>query len=111
MVINTDGGVSPCCIVYDEKRDFDHLEKHATIDIPKIWNNEMYRSGRAMYTDREWDGRARTVCDNCDIFKRHDSKLPENMVKVRRDQAERARAAREALPADRRPAHAHGKPD
>lgn len=105
MVINTDGGVSPCCIVYDQKRDFDHLDKHETIDVGAIFNNPMYQSGRAMYTEREWDGRARTVCDNCDIFERHPTKLPENMAKVR---AAQSRAARDP---NRRPAHAHGKPD
>ena len=103
MVVNTDGGVSPCCIVYKEKRDFDHMENHETIDIGKIWNNEMYRSARAMYTDKEWIGRKRTVCDHCDIFERHPTKLPEHMAKVRQAQARAKRAGAE----DRRPAHAH----
>ncbi len=105
MVINTDGGVSPCCIVYDEKRDFDHLDRHETIDIGKIYNNPMFQSGRAMYTEKEWDGRARTVCDNCDIFERHPTKLPAHMASVR---AAQARAARDP---DRRPGHDHDKPD
>lgn len=75
MVVNTDGGVSPCCIVYKDRRDFDHMEAHETIDIGAIWNNEKYRSARALYTDKEWEGRPRTVCDGCDIFQRHPSKI------------------------------------
>jgi MoaA/NifB/PqqE/SkfB family radical SAM enzyme len=105
MVINTDGGVSPCCIVYDEKRDFDHMDRHPVIDVAAIYNNEKFRSARALYTAREWEGRARTVCDHCDIFARHPSKLPAAMAARR---AARARAAHDDA---RRPAHAHGKPD
>ena len=75
MVVNSDGGVSPCCIVYKDRRDFDHLEEHAAIDVSKIWNNEKYRSARALYTDKDWDGRKKTICDGCDIFQRHPSKL------------------------------------
>ena len=36
MVVNADGGVSPCCIVYRESRDFDDLKKHDEIDIGGI---------------------------------------------------------------------------
>lgn len=75
MVVNADGGVSPCCIVYKDRRDFDHMEAHETIDIPAIWNNEKYRSARALYTDKDWEGRKKTICDGCDIFQRHPSKL------------------------------------
>lgn len=75
MVVNTDGGVSPCCIVYKDRRDFDHMENHETIDIGAIWNNEKYRSARSLYTDRTWEGRKTTICDGCDIFQRHPSKL------------------------------------
>lgn len=83
MVVNTDGGVSPCCIVYKEKRDFDHLDNHPDLDVGRIWNNEMFQSARAMYSAKEWTGRKRTVCDHCDIFERHPSKLP-HVVAARR---------------------------
>lgn len=88
MVVNTDGGISPCCIVYKDKRDFDHMDNHPDGKIENIWNNEMYQSARALYTSKEWVGRKRTVCDHCDIFQRHASKLPENMRKVRKAQKE-----------------------
>jgi MoaA/NifB/PqqE/SkfB family radical SAM enzyme len=93
MVINTDGGVSPCCIVYKDRRDFDHLERHADIDVGRIWNNEMFQSARAMYTAKEWEGRRRTVCDHCDIFERHPSKLPAAMAASRKTLAEQRAAA------------------
>jgi hypothetical protein len=48
----------------------------------------MYQSARALYTSKEWVGRKKTVCDHCDIFQRHASKLPENMRKVRKAQKE-----------------------
>lgn len=75
MVVNTDGGVSPCCIVYKDRRDFDHMEDHATIDIGKIYNNEKFRSARALYSAEDWAGRKKTICDGCDIFERHPSKV------------------------------------
>lgn len=86
MVVNTDGGVSPCCIVYKDRRDFDHMEDHATIDIGRIYNNEKFRSARALYTATDWEGRKKTICDGCDIFERHPSKV-------------RAKPARPARPA------------
>ena len=74
MVVNADGGVSPCCIVYRESRDFDDLKKHEEIDVGKIWNNEKYRSARSLYSAREVPGRVKTICDGCDLFARHPSK-------------------------------------
>lgn len=76
MVVNADGGISPCCIVYRETRDFDHLERHAEIDVGRIWNNEKYRSARSLYSSVELPGRVRTICDGCDLFARHPSKAP-----------------------------------
>ncbi len=74
MVINPDGGVSPCCIVYDQRRDFDDLSTHADIDIGTVWNNERFRSARSLYSAIDLPNRPKTVCDGCDIFARHPSK-------------------------------------
>jgi radical SAM protein with 4Fe4S-binding SPASM domain len=74
MVVNPDGGVSPCCIVYRKNRDFADLSASA-IDPQKIWNNEKYRSARSLYSAQTMANRRATVCDGCDIFERHASKV------------------------------------
>lgn len=75
MVVNADGGVSPCCIVYRESRDFDDLRRHDNIDIGAIYNNEKFKSARSLYSATEIPGRVRTICDHCDLFARHPSKV------------------------------------
>lgn len=73
MVVNSDGGVSPCCVVYRKNRDFADLNQ-SEIDILKIWNNEKYLSGRALFSSRTLENKKATVCDGCDIFERHPKK-------------------------------------
>jgi hypothetical protein len=73
VVVNPDGGVSPCCIVYRKNRDFADLNVE-TIDPMKIWNNEKYQSARSLYSSAILSNRRGTVCDGCDIFERHPSK-------------------------------------
>ena len=53
MVVNADGGISPCCIVYRGSRDFDDLKQHETIDVGAIWNNEKFKSARSLYSAEE----------------------------------------------------------
>jgi len=75
MTVNADGGVSPCCIVYKQKRDFGDLKLlKGNIDIGKVWNNDLFRSARSLYSKKSIPNRQRTVCDGCDIFKHHPSK-------------------------------------
>jgi MoaA/NifB/PqqE/SkfB family radical SAM enzyme len=74
MVVNPDGGVSPCCVVYRKNRDFAELAEEAQIDIPTIWNNDKYVSARSLFSSRTVAGRKPTVCDGCDIFQWHPSK-------------------------------------
>ena len=81
MVVNADGGISPCCIVYKGSRDFDDLKKHDEIDVAAIWNNEKYRSARSLFSAKELPGRRMTVCDGCDIFAHH----PKKRVEVKSD--------------------------
>jgi MoaA/NifB/PqqE/SkfB family radical SAM enzyme len=73
VVVNPDGGVSPCCIVYRKNRDFADLNVD-TIDPMKVWNNEKYQSARSLYSSKTVTNRRTTVCDGCDIFERHPSK-------------------------------------
>ncbi len=75
MVVNSDGGVSPCCVVYQENRDFADLKTvDGTIDIGAIYNNEKYQSARALYSPKTPHKTCSTVCDGCDIFAMHPSK-------------------------------------
>jgi MoaA/NifB/PqqE/SkfB family radical SAM enzyme len=74
MVINPDGGVSPCCVVYRKNRDFADLSATEHIDVNAVWNNEKYRSARSLFSEYEVPGRRATVCDGCDLFAHHPSK-------------------------------------
>jgi MoaA/NifB/PqqE/SkfB family radical SAM enzyme len=75
MTINPDGGVSPCCIVYKQERDFAHLEAADTIDIESVWNNEKFRSGRSLFAADEIADRKPTICDSCTLFAWHPTKV------------------------------------
>ena len=70
FVINPDGGVSPCCIVPRQHTDFANLSEMDDIDVMKIYNNDFYQSGRALFRKEKSIGRVRTTCDGCDIFAR-----------------------------------------
>lgn len=61
LVINWDGGVSPCCIVEDSQADFGNV-----FDEPvyKIWNNACFQSARAQFGDRNSIVK-RTICNLC----------------------------------------------
>lgn len=74
MVVNPDGGVSPCCVVYRKNRDFAQLTD-GPIDVRAIWNNEHYVSGRSLFSSAAVRNRKPTVCDSCDIFERHPDKV------------------------------------
>jgi MoaA/NifB/PqqE/SkfB family radical SAM enzyme len=73
MVVNPDGGISPCCVVYRKDRDFADLNG-PEIDVMALWNNEKYRSARALFSPGVVPDRRATVCDGCDLFERHQSK-------------------------------------
>lgn len=73
MVVNADGGVSPCCVVYKQNRDFAQLDGKP-IDIDKLWNNDKFLSARSLFSAETVEKRKPTVCDACDIFAYHPSK-------------------------------------
>jgi MoaA/NifB/PqqE/SkfB family radical SAM enzyme len=81
MVVNADGGVSPCCIVYRRARDFDDLEKRDRIDIGEIYNNDKFKSARSLYSKKEIPDRVRTICDGCDLFAWHPSKVAKRQIR------------------------------
>jgi len=73
MTINWDGGVSPCCIVDDEKSDFGDIFEQG---LKKLWNNEFYRSSRSVFS-KENDGSEFTICHLC----KNDTHNP-NLVRI-----------------------------
>lgn len=79
VVVNPDGGISPCCVVYKKNRDFAELS--AGMDVHQMWNNEKYRSARSLYSPFLVKNRRATVCDVCDIFARHPAKVVKSPVK------------------------------
>lgn len=72
MVINPDGGVSPCCVVYKKDTDFATLPG----DVAAIWNNEKYQSARALFSPRQPASTVATTCDGCDIFAKYHAGEP-----------------------------------
>lgn len=72
MVVNADGGLAPCCVVFKKESDFAQLS--GAEDIGAVWNNDHYLSARALFSPREAPHKVPTICDGCDIFSKHKSK-------------------------------------
>jgi len=87
MVINPDGGVSPCCVVYQQNRDFAQLPTDRPLDIGAIWNNDHYLSARSLYSRRKPGSHQPTVCDGCDIFTKYrvSPSKPRRVIKIREE--------------------------
>ncbi len=68
ITVNPDGGVSPCCVVYDKAYDFGNLLQQ---DLEEIWNNQKYKSARALFAEQEKDNyMEQTVCNQCRLFRK-----------------------------------------
>jgi len=68
ITVNPDGGVSPCCVVYDDSYDFGSLLHE---DIKDIWNNDAYISARSLFSRRKNEAQLkRTVCHKCRLFRK-----------------------------------------
>jgi len=61
IVINSDGGVSPCAIIDDPNSDFGNVFEKS---VREIWNNEYYVSARSTWTKDAKIDRA-TICNVC----------------------------------------------
>lgn len=71
-VINSDGSVAPCCFVSDAKHNFGDLNTHT---FEEIWNNDLYRYSRSLFTEEEYDGPpVGSVCDDCTLYRQVESK-------------------------------------
>jgi len=86
-VVNSDGGVSPCCVVYRQGTDFADLSSLDDIQPLTLYNNPKYQSARALYSNRTDVPHVPTVCDGCDIFKRPKGKVPVMPAQGTDDQA------------------------
>jgi lipopolysaccharide/colanic/teichoic acid biosynthesis glycosyltransferase/pyruvate-formate lyase-activating enzyme len=74
ITINSDGGVSPCCVVYGEQNDFAVINGH---DPLELYNNEHFVSARALFSARVHPT-VHTVCEHCNIFERNGNGEPES---------------------------------
>lgn len=81
MVVNADGGVSPCCEVYREKSDFISLNM-PEINVRELWNSPVYQSARSLFSSTALTEYTRSVCDGCDIFIKHPSKSRHKEIPV-----------------------------
>lgn len=73
LVVNTDGGVSPCCVVYRQDRDFATLAEPSQ-SFAAIWNNLKFQSARSLFSPYQGPTRVAIVCDECSLFTWHPSK-------------------------------------
>ena len=80
MVVNPDGGVAPCCVVYKKESDFAQLSDQW--QPMEIWNNDHYLSARAHYSSKNAPRPVETICDGCDIFARHPTKEHARVLKA-----------------------------
>jgi radical SAM protein with 4Fe4S-binding SPASM domain len=66
MTVNPKGEVSPCCVVYEQSADFGNLVND---DLAAVWNNEQYRSSRALFSNKTTTADVETICDRCPLFR------------------------------------------
>jgi radical SAM protein with 4Fe4S-binding SPASM domain len=63
MVINWDGGVSPCCWLHDPQYDFGNVTQQT---VRQVWNGPSYLSARRMIGRRKVEpGDPPTICHRC----------------------------------------------
>jgi MoaA/NifB/PqqE/SkfB family radical SAM enzyme len=73
MFIYSGGGVTPCCFAHDERQDFGNIYQNS---ISEIWNNEMYRSARMLFSGTApGENRVAVVCDKCTVFRQDGAHL------------------------------------
>lgn len=66
MTINPRGEVAPCCAVHQGRWDFGNLLEQG---IEAVWNNEHYRSARALFARNAAPQPVHTVCHACPLFR------------------------------------------
>ncbi len=68
ITIHPDGGIAPCCIVYDKKYDAGMIWGTS---LDEIWNNDYYRSARSLFSGNDFKLLKSTPCRKCNIFKKY----------------------------------------
>ena len=66
MTVNPRGEVAPCCAMHQQQWDFGNLLEQG---LDAVWNDESYRSARALFARREAPQPVRTVCHVCPLFR------------------------------------------
>jgi MoaA/NifB/PqqE/SkfB family radical SAM enzyme len=68
IIINHDGGVSPCCLAYKEEGDFGNLfsEGHT---LREIWNNTKFQAARSIFSKGNLPLEENIICNSCVITK------------------------------------------
>lgn len=64
IMVNPDGGVSPCLGLYEEEYDLGNLLKEP---FAKIWNNRLFRVSRAVFKKGQPKATG-IVCERCTIY-------------------------------------------
>ena len=68
MTIDPNGSVAPCCFAREESHSFGNL-LHDSLD--DIWNNDYYRSARALFSSRApQEQRREVLCDICPMYRK-----------------------------------------
>jgi radical SAM protein with 4Fe4S-binding SPASM domain len=66
MTVNPRGEVAPCCAISHQKWDFGNLLADG---LDAVWNNESYRSARALFASSPAEQPVPTVCHVCPLFR------------------------------------------
>lgn len=67
-VVNPDGKVTPCCWITSRENVWGDLTKES---FEEIWYNDKYVYSRSLFGRSDYQGNImRTICTECDIFKR-----------------------------------------
>jgi len=68
LVINHDGGVSPCCYTYKQDDDFGNFLTQGS-SLREIWNNSKFEAARSIFREHRFGSAQDIVCNNCYIAK------------------------------------------
>jgi MoaA/NifB/PqqE/SkfB family radical SAM enzyme len=65
-LVNADGSVSPCCVLWDQKHDFGRIIPGER-NFADIWNNNKFRLSRAHFVSKNLPGLSEvdTICLDC----------------------------------------------
>lgn len=67
ITVNPEGSVSPCCVLYNSDYDFGNLLSN---NLDEIWNNNLYQSSRALFSEDNSSYNSYTICKECQLFKK-----------------------------------------